>query len=69
MKQPLEIGSLSLEQQFQLRKFTDQVGTLSREQAQEFLVELYQHMMCKENFYKHFLKHEWGLDSSPFPAT
>ncbi|WP_013320310.1 NblA/ycf18 family protein [Gloeothece verrucosa] len=69
MLQPSEIGNLSLEQQFHLRQFSDHVNNLSREQAQAFLVELYQHMMCKENFYKHFLKHEWGLDSSPFSAA
>ncbi|ACK71556.1 Phycobilisome degradation protein nblA [Gloeothece citriformis PCC 7424] len=69
MKQQSEIGKLSMEQQFQLRRFSDQVGNLSKEQAQEFLVELYKHMLSKENFYKHFLKQEWGLDSSPFPAA
>lgn len=68
MKQQSEIGQLSIEQEFQLRRFSDQVNSLSREQAQDFLVELYQHMMCKENFYKHFLKHEWGLDSPYSPA-
>ncbi|HEY9845010.1 MAG TPA: NblA/ycf18 family protein [Candidatus Caenarcaniphilales bacterium] len=62
MNQPIE---LSLEQQFSLRSFADQVQHMSREQAQDFLVNLYKQMMLKETMYKHFLKHEWGLDSGP----
>jgi hypothetical protein len=62
MNQPIE---LSMEQEFSLRSFADQVNHMSREQAQEFLVNLYKQMMLKETMYKHFLKHEWGLDSGP----
>lgn len=60
MNQPME---LSLEQQFSIRTFADQVQHMSREQAQEFLLVLYQQMMIKEAMYLHFLKHEWKLDS------
>jgi hypothetical protein len=52
---------LSLEQQFNLRSFQSQVQHMSHEQAQEFLIQLYQQMMVRENFYKEFLKHQWGL--------
>jgi hypothetical protein len=62
MNRPIE---LSLEQEFNIRSFSDQVNRMSREQAQEFLVNLYRQMMLKEEMYKHFLKHEWGLDSGP----
>ncbi|MGQ4649503.1 NblA/ycf18 family protein [Lyngbya aestuarii] len=65
MNQPMQ---LSLEQQFQLRSFADQTKLLSREQAQELLIKLHQQMLHKENFYKHFLKHQWGLDSNPSSA-
>ncbi|MDA0672337.1 MAG: NblA/ycf18 family protein [Cyanobacteria bacterium] len=54
--------SLSLEQQFSLRSFETQVQKMSREQAQDFLVKLYEQMMVRETMYKHFLKHEWGLE-------
>jgi hypothetical protein len=54
--------SLSLEQQFSLRSFESQVQHMSREQAQDFLVKLYEQMMMRETMYKHFLKHEWGLE-------
>lgn len=54
--------SLSLEQQFNLRSFETQVQKMSREQAQDFLVKLYGQMMMRETMYKHFLKHEWGLE-------
>lgn len=60
MNQPIE---LSLEQQFSIRNFADQVQHMSREQAQEFLLMLYQQMMIKEAMYLHFLKQEWKLDS------
>lgn len=62
MNRPIE---LSMEQEFNIRSFSDQVNRMSREQAQEFLVNLYRQMMLKEEMYKHFLKHEWGLDSGP----
>lgn len=54
---------LSLEQQFNIRSFETQVRKMSREQAQEFLIKLYGQMMMRENMYKEFLKHEWGLDN------
>lgn len=59
-----ESMQLSLEQQFNLRSFETQVQKMSREQAQDFLVKLYEQMMMRETMYKHFLRHEWGLDSS-----
>ncbi|MDJ1168804.1 NblA/ycf18 family protein [Roseofilum sp. BLCC_M154] len=59
MNEPMQ---LSLEQQFSLRSFQTQVEKMSREQAQEFLVKLYEQMMLRESMYQEVLKHEWGLD-------
>jgi predicted HD phosphohydrolase len=56
---------LSLEQQFSVRSFQTQVEKMSREQAQDFLIKLYEQMMLRENMYKEFLKHEWGLTPNP----
>jgi hypothetical protein len=56
--------NLSLEQQFSIRSFEHQVRDMSREQAQEFLVNLYAQMMMQENSYKNLLKHQWGIDDS-----
>jgi Phycobilisome degradation protein nblA len=53
---------LTLEQQFSLRSFTDQVQQMSREQAQEFLILQHKHMMIQETMYKKILKQEWKLD-------
>jgi hypothetical protein len=58
-------ANLSLEQQFNLRSFETQVEKMSREQAQDFLVKLYEQMMMRETMYKHFLKHEWGIEPNP----
>lgn len=60
-----ESFNLSLEQQFSLRSFETQVQQMSRQQAQEFLIQLYEQMMVRENLYKEFLKHQWGLDEQP----
>jgi hypothetical protein len=60
MNQPIE---LSLEQEFSLRTFSDQVQQMSREQAQEFLQMLYKHMMIREKTYQELLKHQWEVDS------
>jgi hypothetical protein len=62
MDKPIE---LTLEQQFSIRSFETQVQQMSREQAQDFLVKLYEQMVMRENMYKHFLKHQWGLEPGP----
>lgn len=56
---------LSLEQQFNLRSFETQVSKMSREQAQQFLVKMYEQMMMREKMYQQFLKHEWGIGPNP----
>ncbi|GAB4184737.1 MAG: hypothetical protein Fur006_22440 [Coleofasciculaceae cyanobacterium] len=56
---------LSLEQQFNIRSFQTQVEKMSREQAQDFLIKLYEQMIVRENMYKEFLKHEWGIEARP----
>ncbi len=63
MNQPIE---LSLEQQFSIRSFETQVQQMSREQAQDFLVKLYQQMVMREQTYKQLLKHQWGLEAGPW---
>jgi hypothetical protein len=57
MNTPFE---LSLEQQFNIRAFSEQVKSLDREQAQEFLVDLYRQMVVKERMYQSFLKQQLG---------
>ncbi|PZV05756.1 MAG: phycobilisome degradation family protein [Leptolyngbya sp.] len=59
MNQAIE---LTLEQEFSLRRFADQVQVMSREQAQEFLIEQYRLMMIQEKMYQDLLKQEWQLD-------
>jgi len=62
MDRPAE---LSLEQKFNLRSFESQVERMDLEQAQHFLVKLYEQMMLRESMYKHFLKQEWGIEPRP----
>ena len=56
---------LSLEQKFSIRSFETQVKNMSHQQAQEFLVELYEQMLLRDNMYQEFIKHQWNLDSIP----
>jgi Phycobilisome degradation protein nblA len=56
---------LSLEQQFSLKSFESQVSRMSHQQAQDFLVKLYEQMMLRETLYKHFLKDHWGIATPP----
>lgn len=53
---------LTLEQEFSIRCFTDQVQQMSREQAQEFLILHYKQMMIREKMYQEILKQQWKLD-------
>jgi hypothetical protein len=49
-------GQLSLEQQFKLKVLQEQVQNLSKEQAQEYLLEMFRQMMVKDNLVKNLLK-------------
>ncbi|MBD3887119.1 NblA/ycf18 family protein [Phormidium tenue FACHB-886] len=53
---------LTLEQEFNLRNFSDQVQLMSLEQAQKFLLFQRRQMMIQEKMYQELLKHEWKLD-------
>ncbi len=55
---------LSLEQQFNIKSFENEVKSLNHEQALEFLVKLYEQMLRKENMYRDFLKYQWGIESN-----
>jgi hypothetical protein len=52
---------LSIEQQFSLRAFSEQVKDLSQEQAQSFLVDMYRQMIVKEKMYQNFLRQGLGF--------
>lgn len=48
--------NLSLEQEFDLRLFAEQVQHLNPEQAKQFLIDLNRQMMIKDNLYRDLLK-------------
>lgn len=62
MNQPIE---LSLEQEFSLRSFADQVHQMSREQAQEFLLVLHKQMMTHHSRMKNEKKYLYLLRAIP----
>lgn len=47
---------LSMEQEFKLQVLREQVATLTREQAQEYLLEVLRQNMVKDNLFKYLLK-------------
>ncbi len=49
-------ANLSIEQQFKLKVLQEQVQGLSKEQAQEYLLEMFRQMMVKDNLVKDLLK-------------
>lgn len=53
---------LSLDQEFSLRLFEDQVRHMSLEQAQALLIEQYKQMMLQKTMFQELLKQEWKLD-------
>lgn len=59
-----ESDNLSLEQEFNLHSFQSLVQQMSLEQAQECLMQMYEQMIVRENLYKEFIKHQWGIDRS-----
>ncbi len=61
MNHPIE---LSLEQQFNLRSFQAQVERMSREQAQDFLMKLYEQNIYLKVTYNQLLKTQWGIEPS-----
>jgi hypothetical protein len=57
-----QVDDLSLEQQFSLRLFSEQVRQLSCEAAQDLLIELNRQMMIKDNLYRQLIRPDWSLD-------
>ncbi|ESA38115.1 phycobilisome degradation protein nbla [Leptolyngbya sp. Heron Island J] len=49
-------GTLSLEQEFQLKVLREQVENLAPTQAQEYLLEAMRQLMLKDNWIKHTFK-------------
>jgi hypothetical protein len=48
--------NLSVEQQFSMKVYEDQVKGLSSDQAQEFLLEIMRQLMIKDNVIRHLMK-------------
>lgn len=47
---------LSLEQEFNLKMYEEQVKSLSPEEAKAFLLEVLRQLMVKDNMLKHLMK-------------
>lgn len=57
MDMPMDMPTtLSMEQQFKLKLYQEQVKALSQEQAQLYLLEVMRQMMVKDNLLKQLFK-------------
>jgi hypothetical protein len=61
---PIQLD-LSLEQQFSLRQSETVVANLSQAQAQQFLMEVLQQLLIKDNVIRSLLKSQLGLETAP----
>jgi hypothetical protein len=57
----VNMGELSIEQEFAVRKFQLEIKDMSREQALDFMVKLYTQMIWQESTYKNLLRQQWGI--------
>jgi Phycobilisome degradation protein nblA len=48
--------TLTMEQQFNMKVYEDQVKGMSADQAQEFLLEIMRQLMIKDNVIRHLMK-------------
>lgn len=56
--------SLSLEQEFRVKLFADQVQSLSNEELQELIVDLYQNSLVQESLFQTMMGEYMGLSSA-----
>ena len=54
-------NNLSMEQQFKLHVLSQEVQQMSREQAQQYLIEVLRQMMVKDNVVKKLIKGDMNM--------
>lgn len=59
------MNELSIDQQFQIAAFESQVKQMSREQAQEQLINLFKQYQIQKATYIELLGHQWGISYIP----
>jgi len=59
---PLE---LSLEQQFAIKRFNDQVMQMNVDQAREFAILLNKQLVVQNALFAAIIKKEWGIGEKP----
>lgn len=59
------MAELSIDQQFQIAAFEQQVKQMSREQAQEILINLFKEYQSQRATYLELLGHQWGVSYVP----
>jgi Phycobilisome degradation protein nblA len=55
---------LSLENQFKIRHFEQQVQNMSLDQSNDFLIYLYKQMLTQEHLYRSMILNSWFKDNT-----
>jgi hypothetical protein len=53
--------TLTIEQQFNMKVYEEQVKNLNAEQAQDFLIEVMRQLMIKDNVIRHLMKKGFSI--------
>lgn len=53
--------NLTLEQEFKLKRFTQEVSKLSEQQVKDFLIRKFEESMLQQNKYNDILAKKWGI--------
>lgn len=59
------MAELSINQQFEIVAFEQQVKQMSLEQAQEVLIKLFKEYQNQKSTYLELLGHQWGISYIP----
>lgn len=55
------MSNLTLEQEFKLKKFTQELSKLSEQEVKDFLVRKFEESMHQHNQHKELLAKKWGI--------
>ncbi len=52
---------LSIEQEFSIHSLAEQIKSLSPEETQNFLIDIYRQMLLKDQYYQSLIRKKWNL--------
>lgn len=62
----MELSDLSMERQFSIRQFSNQIDEMDLQTARTNLKDLFAHHILQRAHFEQLLRHQWGLDSRAY---